>query len=231
MPLKKSTGNMYPWVTHTWNPIKGDCGYGCKYCYTHRWGNQKPIHIDEKELRVNLGTGNFIFICSGCDLFHPAVSDFWIAQVVCHVREYYENRYLLHTKNPKRILDLAHNGFYWPGGLVICVTVESDKWHQQMGCAPTPLLRIDELSRIGDKKMITVEPVMQFTPWFYRAILKCKPEQVNIGADSGGNNLPEPSREELEEFIELLAPHTKVYLKKNLRRILPRHRLYGGENG
>lgn len=28
MALTKSKGNMYPWVTHTWNPIKG-CGYAC----------------------------------------------------------------------------------------------------------------------------------------------------------------------------------------------------------
>jgi hypothetical protein len=41
------------------------------------------------------------------------------------------------------------------------------------------------------------------------------------------NNLPEPSREKVEELLELLAPHTKIYLKKNLRRILPESRHYG----
>src|SRR4030042_5380865 len=33
MPLNKTTGNMYPWVTHTWNRIRGRCPHECSYCY------------------------------------------------------------------------------------------------------------------------------------------------------------------------------------------------------
>jgi hypothetical protein len=62
---------------------------------------------------------------------------------------------------------------------------------------------------------------------FSEMILSCKPEQVNIGADSGNNHLPEPPAEKAEELIELLAPHTKIHLKSNLRRILPESRYYG----
>ena len=36
MPLKKSAGNMYSWITHTWGPVTGRCGYGCAYCYVPR---------------------------------------------------------------------------------------------------------------------------------------------------------------------------------------------------
>jgi hypothetical protein len=50
--------------------------------------------------------------------------------------------------------------------------------------------------------------------------------EVNIGADSGNNNLPEPSREKVEKLLELLAPHAKIHLKKNPRRILPESRRY-----
>lgn len=31
MPLNKSTGNMYKFITHTWNTIKGECPHGCSY--------------------------------------------------------------------------------------------------------------------------------------------------------------------------------------------------------
>lgn len=31
--IKESKGNMYEFVTHTWNPIKGKCSHGCTYCY------------------------------------------------------------------------------------------------------------------------------------------------------------------------------------------------------
>lgn len=31
--LNKATGNIHKFVTHTWNPNKGVCHHGCKYCY------------------------------------------------------------------------------------------------------------------------------------------------------------------------------------------------------
>lgn len=33
MGLTKAKGNMYPWVTHLWNPISGPCPHACTYCY------------------------------------------------------------------------------------------------------------------------------------------------------------------------------------------------------
>ena len=35
MSLNKSKGNMYPWLTHTWNPLAGECPHKCTYCSTH----------------------------------------------------------------------------------------------------------------------------------------------------------------------------------------------------
>jgi protein gp37 len=228
MPLKKRTGNMYEFITHTWNPIKGFCPYNCSYCFTHRWGDQNPLHLDEKELRVNLGSGNFIFICSGCDLFHPDIPEEMFSRVLRHVREFQDNRYLLHTKNPARVLELAHKGYSWPGGSEICVTAETNRWYSDMGNAPDPIERLHELARIGGKRMITIEPVMDFDiTEFSMAIGQSFPYQVNIGADSGHNGLKEPSAEKLALLIDWLVTRTKVYLKPNLRRLLPEHRLYG----
>ena len=233
MSLKKVSpyGNMYIFISHTWNPVKGKCGYGCLYCYVNKWGQKRsPIHIDERELRSDLGSGNFIFVCSGCDLFHPNIPDEWIGRVIHHARQYQDNRYLLHPKNPGRLLEIGYSGLSWPGESTVCVTIESNRWYDQMGTASEPEERISCLSRIGDRKMITVEPVMDFdTLEFSEQIIMCKPCQVNIGADSCGNDLTEPSRSKLEDLIAALFPHTKVHLKKNLRRILPEHRLYSQE--
>ena len=38
--LKKSTGNMYEFITHTWNPIVGECYHKCSYCYVKKYGNE-----------------------------------------------------------------------------------------------------------------------------------------------------------------------------------------------
>lgn len=46
--LNKSKGNMYPWVTYTWNPIKGKCPHECRYCYMKGYP-QPELHLDEKE--------------------------------------------------------------------------------------------------------------------------------------------------------------------------------------
>ena len=31
--LNVAKGNMYGFITHTWNPIKGHCYHQCSYCY------------------------------------------------------------------------------------------------------------------------------------------------------------------------------------------------------
>ena len=37
--LKKTNGNMYEFITHTWNTVAGKCPHDCKYCYAN---NQVP---------------------------------------------------------------------------------------------------------------------------------------------------------------------------------------------
>jgi len=233
MPLKKVSpnGNMYSFITHTWNPVKGTCPYACQYCYVNKWGNNpKPLHFDESELRANLGEGNFIFICSGCDLFHPQIPKEWIRLASKKTRDFPENKYLWHTKNPEEAVELWNEGYFYESALasVLCVTVESNIPWPGISKAPQPYERIYWLKRWPSDRMITVEPIMDFDVMtFSEMILSCDPGQVNIGADSGGNNLPEPSREKVEELIDVLTLSTTVHLKKNLRRILPKHRAYG----
>jgi hypothetical protein len=68
MGLNTSKGNMYDFVTHTWNTVKGECYHDCSYCYMKRWGKLKPARFDQKELKTDLGSNNFIFVGSSCDM-------------------------------------------------------------------------------------------------------------------------------------------------------------------
>jgi DNA repair photolyase len=79
MALNKQKGNMYGFVTHTWNPIKGICPHGCEYCYM-RGRVQSYPHLDEKELRVDLGSGNTIFVGSSCDMWAAEIPEEWIRE-------------------------------------------------------------------------------------------------------------------------------------------------------
>ena len=49
MAMNKQKGNMYGFVTHTWNAIKGRCSHNCSYCYMIPFW-KSDVHLDENTL-------------------------------------------------------------------------------------------------------------------------------------------------------------------------------------
>lgn len=211
---------MYSFITHTWNPIKGKCLHECVYCYMKKWREQKPVRFDEKEfLGAGLGEGNYIFVCSGTDMWGDWIPDEWIADTLAYCKNW-DNTYLFQTKNP--FLFQRFEGEF-PAKTVLCCTIETNKSYFEMGKAPNTFARSCHMSHIEKyDKMITIEPVIDFdTKEFVKMIDDIEPMQINIGADSGNNNLPEPSPEKLQNFITILqGKEYNVHLKKNLNRLL-----------
>jgi hypothetical protein len=217
MGLNKSTGNMYEFVTHTWNTIKGECPHGCSYCYMKRWGKQKPPRFDVKELKTNLGKDNFIFVGSSCDVFAKNIPTDWILSTLLNLHKY-DNSYLFQTKNPAGI-----NENVLPPKSVICTTIETNRWYPVMKYCPNPIDRGFEMGRldIDIPKYCTIEPIMDFDlDTMVSAIKSFSPKQVNIGADTCKNNLPEPPKEKILELISELEKFTVVHQKSNLKRLL-----------
>jgi len=71
------------------------------------------------------------------------------------------------------------------------------------------------------RKMVSVEPIMDFDvvvmlKWLHAL----KPEFISIGADSGKNNLDEPSAKKIRTLIFNAEGFTEVRVKKNLERLL-----------
>ena len=222
MPLNKSTGNMYDFITHTWNTIKGECPHGCSYCYMKRWGKQPPLHFDEKELKTDLGKGNFIFVGSSCDMFAESISHEWIIKTLEYCTQYPENKYFLQTKNPDRLYYFSDE---LKSNVSICTTLETNRAYEGiMNNSPAIIDRVLNFAKIpAERKYITIEPIMDFDlPEFITMIKHCNPVQVNIGADSSPkrNRLPEPPKEKILELITELETFTKVVKKKNLKRLL-----------
>ena len=218
MGLNKSKGNMYEFVTHTWNTIKGECPHDCSYCYMKRWGKLNPVRFDEKELKTNLGSGNFIFVGSSNDMFADDIPFEWIEKTLKYCSEF-DNKYLFQTKNPKRLLN-----FKLPNS-VICTTIESDMFYSEiMANSPKPYERakyMEMLSDCGFETFVTIEPIMDFNYNLMIDLIKqCNPKQVNIGADTGKNGLPEPSKEKLANLIEGIQKFTIIHNKSNLKRLL-----------
>ena len=207
---------MYDFVTHTWNTIKGECYHDCTYCYMKRWGKLNPVRFDEKELKTDLGTGNFIFVGSSCDMWAQNIPDEWIAKTICHCDKFNENSYLFQTKNPRNIRRILVPNSH------VCVTLETNRHYPEiMRNSPTPQERVEQMKLIRHPLFVTIEPVIDFDlPVFVELIKECELVQVNIGADSGNNNLPEPPKEKLLELIAELETFTRVNQKTNLKRLL-----------
>lgn len=221
----KDNSNMYQFVNATWNPISGLCGHMCQYCYAAAWYNRfkKPteLKLNEKNLNDDLGKDNFIFVESMGDLFAADIPDEWIMKVLDYCRKF-DNKYLFQSKNPQRIYDfLSHPVFIKS---VACTTIETNRHYPQMGNTPNTWDRADAMHSIRISKSqgyVTIEPIMDFDmDDMVFTIRHCKPTQVNIGADSGRNKLPEPSKEKILELISELQEFTTVVQKSNLKRLL-----------
>ncbi len=217
--LNKQKGNMYGFVTHTWNAIKGRCSHACEYCYMKPFW-KSDIHLDEKELKTDLGEGNFIFIGSSTDMFARSIPEEWIRKVLFKCIEHPKNEYLFQTKNPLRFKKVKS---WYPNKSIFGTTLETNR-ENNLNNAPIRSGRVEGMLEIpSEMKMVTIEPIMDFDlNLFVKMIKDINPKWVNIGADSKGHNLPEPSAEKIKELIKELEKFTKVNLKGNLKRIYPK---------
>lgn len=214
--LRKQSGNMYPFVTHTWNPIKGRCAHDCVYCYMKRFP-QNPIRLDEKEMKTDLGEGNFIFVGSSTDMFADDVPHEWICAIIDVCRKHPHNTYLFQSKNPKRMCA----GDY---PVIFGTTIETNREDPFLSSAPSVYERAEwmqQFNYVEIDTMVTIEPVVVFDlEPMVRLIKQCQPQWVNIGADSKGHNLLEPPADKIRELIAELERFTEVKVKPNLERLL-----------
>ena len=220
--LNKSKGNMYEFINATWNSIKGACLHDCAYCYMKRWGKLNPVRLDEKELKCNLGSDNFIFVGSSCDIFAADIPAEWIEKTLEHCRKF-DNRYLFQSKNPSRMMESLNAG-NMPDNAVFCTTIETNRFYPEiMRNSPPIKERVDAMRELSNRAdvYVTIEPILDFDLSDMVELLKqCNAKQINIGADSGGNKLPEPIKEKLLQLIEAIKSFSVIDKKRNLARML-----------
>lgn len=233
MPLNKVKpgSNMYQWITHTWNPIGGECSHKCTYCSTQKLIKRypvlkkkysQPIHLVESELKTNLGKDNTIFVCAQHDLFANDIPYKWVIRILNYLITQQErganNTYLFQSKNPALFLEFM--GFF-PVNPIFGTTIESNIEYPDISKAPTVfnrMLNMQLISKIGHRTMVTIEPILDFdVEPLVEIIERINPEWVNIGAATGNHNLPEPSKKKVAQLIYQL-PDIKI--KTNLNRLL-----------
>lgn len=232
--LNKSKGNMYEWVTHTANPLSGECLHNCSYCYVNKLKHAKPVIkakysgipcISENGMKQLSGKNKIIFVVDMGDLFADNVDIEIIRTILNKCASKNENTYLFQTKNIQRISNSKdiRKMLYEIKSVILSTTIESNIRYKQMGNSPELLNRIKAIKFLEQffATQITIEPIMDFNLGFFIEMLKdANVSQINIGADSGKNNLTEPPKEKILELISELSKFTKVKLKKNLKRLL-----------
>lgn len=227
MPLKKATGNMYSWVTHTHSELGGECEHKCSYCYVNnpRWGRAPrycgKVRLIEAETKTRLGSGNIIFKEHMNDLFAEHVSSYIIQMVLVHCQKWPNNTYVFQSKNPGRF-----QYFNFPNSpLIFGTTIETNRdVPKEISVAPQPVERMKAMVADNMKpvdKFVTIEPVMDFDVDIMASwIDKIRPKFLNLGADSKNSNLPEPTVEKIMALVDKLKEYgIELREKHNLVRI------------
>lgn len=226
MASNESKGNMYEWAK-PWNPLGGECMHNCSYCSTKKW-KRFPVMADKYSDKPRLYSDLFklpkkpatIFVCAQNDLFANNVSWIFIKRILKECHKNPQHEYFFQTKNPDRYLSFLGD---FPKDSILCTTIETNRWYPDiMHNSPHPELRVSAMNKIqAFEKQVTIEPIMDFDPYEMISMIKfAGPLKVNIGADSKGNHLPEPSKEKLLSLIDELNMFTIIDQKRNLQRLL-----------
>ena len=228
MPITKSHGNMYPWVTHTHSHLRGACTHACPYCYVQAIGRRfgsaahtGPLRLDEDELKANYGAGRTYFIEHSNDLFQDAVETVWIDLITGHCRRFPDNVYVFQSRNTDRMSRLQH---LLPVGCILGTTIETNR--KTPGNAPHPKHRAFGLvhERYDDtiRRFVTIEPILDFDVEGMMELLDiAAPDFINIGADSKGHGLVEPSANKILALIDGIKKlGIEIRQKTNLERLL-----------
>lgn len=224
MSLKKTTGNMYPWVTHTHSHLGGLCPHKCTYCYVDspRFGRppkyQGELRLIEAEFKTNYGQGKTIFVENCNDLFAADVPLKYIERITAHCNAWTDNLFVWQTKNPARYLEVKD---LLPVNSIFGATIESNRNYPDISKGPDMESRVHAMSVLRGRKFVTIEPILDFdVEELASCILQISPEFINIGADSKKHELPEPTTAKIIEFINIITNHgIEIREKHNLTRL------------
>ena len=228
---------MFHLVHRTWNPITG-CRFLCKYCWARRLVETKLKNTEKYkegfkpklhpgELKRKFKHGELVFVSDMGDMWGPWVPDNWIMKVLDVVRKYPRTTFLFLTKYPRRYVELRDE-LKELSNIILGCTIETDdtlkylQWKLQDGWeAPAPDARFRDmlyLRYVGFRTMVSVEPILDFTPFFPGRIAELEPEFVYVGYDNYNNRLPEPPLKKTYMLIKTLREHGIVVYEKTIRK-------------
>lgn len=220
--------NMYDLSKKQWNPFVG-CKFDCLYCLSSfqrqakrqknrciKCYNYKPHDHPERLNRYIPKTkdNEFIFTCASGDVSFCSTT--FLKKIVNKIESKPDTTFLIQSKNPE-----TFNRVDFPNNVILGITLENnrDRGYSKISKAPLPSKRYKDFLKIKhSRKMVTIEPVMQFDlDIMVKWITDINPDIVWLGYDSKSCNLPEPSKDEFDELYNELNNTFAVRLKNSNR--------------
>jgi len=215
--------------TKTWNPFVG-CNYHCSYCKPsfqkvvawvgrlHNCSKCQSYSPHEHSNRLSkIPNEKIIFVCADGDI--TFASESFMKKVFEAMRNdtRKDRLFFVQSKNPSCLEQylklLPENTF-----LLTTLETNRDKDYHKVSNAPRPSKRYrDFLDLKWDKKIVTIEPIMDFDlDLFSKMIISINPQAVFIGYNSHPKSvpLPEPT---WDKFIALWR-----ILRRNGMKVLPK---------
>jgi len=218
----------------TWNPFKG-CEFDCIYCepsfkricrlYNKCKLCKEYIPHTHPERLDKVPKAKIIFVAGNGDISFcsPEFVEKIIDVIVEHPQnsQHPDRTFYLQSKNPacfRQYIPLL------PSNVILVTTLETnrDEGYRKISKAPKPMKRFrDFLNLKWERKVITIEPIMDFDHWFFDMITYVNPEYVWIGYNSKPKDvqLPEPPLEKTKYLIDKLRAFGIEVRGKELRGI------------
>lgn len=221
-------------------PVFRGCFYNCVYCSFKRLVqlNKKCPNCAEfkphshmevlKRTPQKTRADEFVTVGLSSDVSFMKASEFY--KVIEYCSNYPFTTFLIQSKSPVCFLpfqslpnvifgttiETNYNELYFPDGDYL--------YYNEISLAPSPEWRYKAMMELTCRKVVTIEPIMNFdleilTQW----IKDIKPEIAYVGYCNDGHNgkrlkLPEPSWDKTQALLgELLAANINV-VEKSLRK-------------
>jgi len=185
----------------------------CLKCYNY----EPHTHLDrlEQYLPRTDGEDEFIWVNSSSDIYFANETDMNL--IIKTLKDRYPERtFLFQSKAPEVFMN-----YDFPKHWILCTTIETNDilLSYEVSKAPATFLRSLNFRNVDHpRKFVTIEPILKFDhDELLRLIKNINPERVYIGFDTKDCGLPEPTVDEVKNFIKDLEKFTKVktkYLKE-----------------
>jgi hypothetical protein len=214
----------------TWNPFKG-CRFDCTYCeptFKRQAKRQKHNcvkcygylpHYHEERLKTIPAT-EIVFVCGNADISfcEPAFTRRIIERIKQHSERRPGKTFYFQSKRPSYFAQFLSE---FPKNVILLTTLETNRDEPAVSKAPVPSERHRQFKSLDyPRKVVTIEPVLDFDlDVFAGWIRELRVEYVWLGFNSQPQSveLPEPTPEKVQNFMELLTEAGVEVRGKELR--------------